>query len=531
MIHNDIDRFLEEHLTALRPLFVEARLAAWAASTTGDEAAVRRAASAHAELRKFYADSDAFARIRAWLRRDDLDPLTRRQLQLLDHQYTPNQLPAALIDEIEARAKEIEQVFYTYRAEVGGQSTTDNELRRLLEEEGDTSLRREAWEAGKAIGARVAGPLRALATRRNEAARRVGYPDYYVMQLELQEIRPVELGRITEALERGTDELFATTKAEIDAALGARFGLHPDALRPWHYADPFFQEPPATGDIDLDPLFRGRDVVEIARRYFAAIGLPVDAILARSDLHERPGKDQHAFCIDIDREGDVRILCNVHDNARWMGTLLHELGHAVYDVGTPDSLPFLLRMPAHTLTTEAVAMYFGALIRDAEWLRTMLDLPSARAEALAPALERSRSRNLLIFARWAMVMIRFEREFYRNPDRDDLNTLWWSLVARYQRLTPPPAAEARHDWATKIHFAVAPVYYHNYLLGELFAAQLRGTVERRGLTGPGLGDFLRDALFRPGAIYPWNELITRATGKPLSTTEFTRRTLAARLAA
>ena len=55
------------------------------------------------------------------------------------------------------------------------------------------------------------------------------------------------------------------------------------------------------------------------------------ACSTHSDLYARDGKSQHAFCIDIDREGDVRVLCNVEPNERWMETMLHEFGHAVYD--------------------------------------------------------------------------------------------------------------------------------------------------------------------------------------------------------
>ena len=53
-------------------------------------------------------------------------------------------------------------------------------------------------------------------------------------------------------------------------------------------------------------------------------------MLARSDLYEKPGKSPHAFCTDIDREGDVRVLANIVPNEYWMGTMLHELGHSVY---------------------------------------------------------------------------------------------------------------------------------------------------------------------------------------------------------
>ena len=53
-------------------------------------------------------------------------------------------------------------------------------------------------------------------------------------------------------------------------------------------------------------------------------------MIARSDLYEKKGKSPHAFCTDIDREGDVRVLANIVPNEYWMGTMLHEFGHSVY---------------------------------------------------------------------------------------------------------------------------------------------------------------------------------------------------------
>ena len=49
--------------------------------------------------------------------------------------------------------------------------------------------------------------------------------------------------------------------------------------------------------------------------------LPIDDVLARSDLYEKPKKSPHAFCTDIDREGDVRVLGNIVPNEYWMGTV------------------------------------------------------------------------------------------------------------------------------------------------------------------------------------------------------------------
>ena len=42
-----------------------------------------------------------------------------------------------------------------------------------------------------------------------------------------------------------------------------------------------------------------------------------------------------------------------------MNTQLHELGHAVYDKFLDyDTTPYILCEPAHTFTTEAIAMMF-----------------------------------------------------------------------------------------------------------------------------------------------------------------------------
>ena len=76
----------------------------------------------------------------------------------------------------------------------------------------------------------------------------------------------------------------------------------------------------------------------------------------------------------------------------------------------------------------------------------------------------------MVFSRWAQVMFRFEKSMYEDPDQD-LNRRWWELVEKYQ-LLKMPAGRNEPDWAAKIHIALYPCYYHNYLLGELLASQL-----------------------------------------------------------
>jgi peptidyl-dipeptidase A len=130
----------------------------------------------------------------------------------------------------------------------------------------------------------------------------------------------------------------------------------------------------------------------------------------------------------------------------------------------------------------------------------------------------------LVFARWCQVMVRFERELYRDPEQD-LNAVWWDLVSRYQLVNPPEGRNAP-DWAAKIHVVSAPVYYHNYMLGELLASQLEHVIQHRVLdsgsrrapiNGRGeVGAWLQREVFAPGKRYRWDDMVTRATGEPLN---------------
>lgn len=520
-IEQEAQKFIGEHAATVRPLFHRSSLAAWEAATTGSEAALRQSAEARTASIRVYSNAADLAEVRRLRATDEVrDPLLARQLELLEQTYTASQLPGDVIEDLTFRESELEGIYYNFRADFEGDSASNNELREVLVPEDDGERRRRIWEASKTIGNVVAEPLRELVRRRNTAARQLGFRNYYEMELWHQEIGREELTDLLQEFRRLSDAAYKEVRARLDDAMARRFGVAVEDLRPWHWDDFFSQEAPSYGAVDLDPFFaESVDLEGMARNYFARIDLPIDDVLARSDLYEREGKDQHAFCSDLDREGDVRVLCNLRPNERWAKTLLHELGHAVYDKFLPSSLPFLLRTAAHTLSTEAIAMFFGRLTRDPEWLRTELDA-NLSASDIADLDEQQRL-SMLVAARWMLVMADFESALYEDPDRPDLNRLWWDLVEEYQLIRRPDGRDAP-DWATKIHLALAPVYYHNYLLGELMASQLTLTMDAGeaggtpGEAGDAPGDFLRRRIFDRGASLAWNDLLREATGEPLS---------------
>ena len=198
---------------------------------------------------------------------------------------------------------------------IDGRAVDDNEIRRILRDSDDGEERRAAWLASKTVGANVADDVRELARLRNAAAHSLGYRDWFALSVTTAEMDEGKLLATLDEADRATAEPFARWKAELDGRLAARFGCPVAELAPWHYADVFFQEVPAEGGIDLDPYLADADLVELSRRTYDGIGLETGDVLARSDLFPRDGKCQHAFCIDIDRAGDVRVLANVVPNA------------------------------------------------------------------------------------------------------------------------------------------------------------------------------------------------------------------------
>jgi peptidyl-dipeptidase A len=507
----------------LRPLTLARNLAWWDSNVDANEENERRRAEAELAYSDALADRELFDEVERAL----ATGADGRSLELLRAMMLPRQIPDALRARIVELEASVESRFSRHRGLLRGREVDDNEIKQILRESDDSAERREAWEASKTVGAEVADDVRELARLRNEAARSLGYRDWFALSLAVDEVDEDRLwGTLAEA-DYATAEPFARWKSALDGRLAERFGCETSELRPWHYADPFFQDAPPQGAVDLDPLFKGKDVVGLARRTFDGLEIDVDGSIERSDLFPRAGKNQHAFCIDVDRAGDVRVLANVVDNQSWADTMLHELGHGVYDLGFDDDLPWLLRT-THLVTTEASALLFGALAGQREWLERILELDRSEAAALEGRLRAARAAELLVFTRWVLVMTGFERLLYADPEAD-LDAAWWELASRHQLLTPPDGREAP-DWAAKIHIAVAPVYYHTYLYGAIVALQIRdalvasagGIVDR-----PDAGRILHSQLYAHGESVRWDRLVERASDSPLSVDSLAREVAAA----
>ena len=523
----ELAKFIDEHVQKVKPLFKEMSLAYWQAANSGEEEDYEKASELELKIHRIYSDANNFAFLKKIKEEAGVkDAILSRQLDELYNGYLENQIDPELMEKIVELSTKIEKNFSTFRGSIEGQKVTDNQIREILKTETDSVKRKAGWEASKQVGDAVAEDIIELVKLRNQAARKVGFDNYHTMRLSLGEQDVKEIDKIFDELYELTTEPFMKLKLELDNILGEKYTTDLTRLMPWHYHDPFFQETPLVYELDLDGFYKDKDVKELVTKFYAGIGLPIESILANSDLYERDGKNPHAFCTDIDKEGDIRILCNLKNNEQWMETILHESGHGVYDLYQDPKVPYLLREPAHTFTTEAIAMLFGRQSRDAGWMHDMMGLTDEQKAEIAKVSGKYAQLKQLIFARWAMVMYNFEKELYANPEQN-LNKLWWDMVGKYQFVNRPPDRD-QPDWAAKIHFAIAPCYYHNYTLGELLASQLHNKIvtdilKEREASYVGhkeIGEYLKENVFEAGAVYRWNDMIKRATGEQLTAKYF-----------
>jgi peptidyl-dipeptidase A len=527
-------RFVRAYTARIRPLEIAANRAWWNANLTGKDADFKAKEEAQNKIDAALASKDDFKEVKAIKDGGRIDdPVIARAIDVIYLAYLEKQLDTDLLKKMTALGNAVEQKFNTFRARVDGQEMTDAEVRKVLKTSKLSKRRREVYEASKEVGKVVEPELRQLVKLRNEAAAKLGFKNYHTMMLFLNEQDGDELIKLFDRLDELTREPFKRAKAEIDARLARNCGVKLEELMPWHYHDPFFQEAPAVFEADLDAVYAKLDPVELCRKFYRGIGLPIDLVIERTgDFAPRKGKNPHAFCTDITRDGsDVRVLANVVPNEYWMGTMLHEFGHSVYSsINIPDKLPYVLRTEAHILTTEGVAMMFEKLSKRRAWLEGM-GVKVADPRAFDETGARMIRNQLLIFSRWCQVMLRFEKSMYEDPGQD-LNKLWWDLVERYQMLRRPPGRNAP-DYGSKIHIVSAPVYYHNYMMGELFASQLHHAIAREVYKGADpdtvvyvgnkeVGRFLRARVFEPGRTRTWGRLTRDATGADLGPEAFAR---------
>ncbi|NGX56446.1 MAG: hypothetical protein K1060chlam5_00689 [Candidatus Anoxychlamydiales bacterium] len=506
MINNKFPPQIQEFLKEIERKEEMSTKAFWLLETTGSKDAAFLAASLDSEIKILFSNKELYQILQDMNKNEIDDPIVKRQVEILINSFKGNMLPKDLLQKISNKESELSQLYANFRAKIDKKEVSENEIREILSNEKDVEKRKKAYFASKEIGDILAPHIIEVVKLRNKAAKTLGYKNYFEMSLDIQEISKEKLFKTFDEISNKTKNTYDKMITKVFEKLAEKYNVKIDEIGPWAFKDPFSQMDPLEED-SLKDIFKDKDILEISKKYYEKMGFNIDALIKDSDLFERENKNQHAFCIAINRRGDVRTLNNIKPNIRWQETLLHEFGHALYYLYIDKDLPWVLIDVPHTLNTEAIAMFMGRQAYEPSFLKEFLNVAD---ENLLNEMKEGMKRRQLIFSRSAFLITEFEKNMYENPDQN-LNILWWDLVEKHQKIKRPDNRENKNDWASKYHVGLAPVYYYAYMYGEVYASslnkRLKEVTNSNVIWNEEAAKYLIDKIFKVGAKYRWDKAI------------------------
>jgi peptidyl-dipeptidase A len=516
-VQKSFESFLNEFVPKISSKEKQYLKLMWVLETTSNKDVADVVSSLGLEYKLMFSDKAIYENLLKY-RSSSLikDDLLKRQLDILIKSFKENMISKEILKKITDKETTISQIYNSFRPSVDGISLSENEIKNLLESSLDVKKRKKIWEVSKEIGNQLAPHILEVVKYRNEGARELGYDNYFQMQLDLQNVDGNWLFDILDDVYHKSEDSYKNLISQIQDYQIKKFNVDKDEIGPWLWSEPFSQEDPIDV-LEINQLFSDIDMPAVVSSFYKKMGKDIEPILKRSDLYEKENKSQHAFCIDIDREGDVRTLNNLRPTIRWLDTLLHEMGHAIYDLGFDNNLPWLLKTYPHIFTTEAIALIMGRQAYNPNFIKEFIKVSSDKKDLIEKACQMQKRRQL-IFSRWVLVMTYFEKSLYEDPSQN-LNKLWWELVRKYQNIHLSQDRSNQNDWASKYHIGIAPVYYFSYLLGEFFASTITEVLKKSNIDNLWdirAGQFLSEKIFHPGAKYTWETLVKKIDNKPLN---------------
>lgn len=461
-------------------------------------------------------DMDVEKKLKDFGEKGITDSVLKKHYKTMCREYLSNNISLEEVKELKRQENDILEKINNYSPEVNGVKYTKTELYKILETEKNPKLRKEFYEASEVkCGDFIAKDLVNLVKSRNKAAQNAGYKDFYEYKIATsnEDVSEEKLFEILDDLEKKTTEIYNKFNAIEAEKLAEAHGIQQKDLMPWHYG----LELEDDCMLKVDKYFNNpQNTIEIINSICKKMGYNLKPLPITFDIFPRKNKVQNAFCLDANKNKDIRILANVNKSFASFSSAFHETGHALYSANISEHLPYVERNYASFSMTEAVAMLFQKILTAEKVFVKELGFTDELAEKLKLEMEKTALRSV----RQKLTIINFEREMYKNPDQD-LAELWFKMNNKLRGRNIP--TETGNVWANTIHYITNPAYYPNYQIADLIKEQLYETAHKK------LGDltknsetasFLNKKIFRHGASVSQNELIKKITGKDLSAESF-----------
>ncbi len=546
--------FLDSAEKTLADLLTRSSAAAWVASTyiTSDTELLNANAQEQLNIavQQFAMGTQRFSRTA-------LPPVERRKMDLLRLG-----LVAPPPDD-PAKARELTEIAVGLEADygrgaycrpgqlgsnaVGGDTTCYQigELSTAMAQSRDPNVLRDAWVGWH----RIAPPMRERYSRlvelSNEGSTALGFANVGTMWRSGYDMTPEAFSDDVERLWKQVEPLYRALHAYVRTKLNEQYGdsvvaangLIPAHLlgnmwaQEWGNIYPVVATSRTTETYDLTALLKAKKMdqvamVRTAERFFTSLGfdsLP-PTFWQRSMIVKPRDRDVvcHASAWNINSVDDLRIKMCTEVTGEDFITVHHELGHNFYQRAyNQQSLYF--QNGAHDGFHEAIGDAIALSITPAYLVEAgLLDRePPASADT---ALLLRQALDRIAFLPFGLLIDQWRwKVFSGEISKDQYNSAWWEMRARYQGIAPPvQRSEADFDPGAKYHVP-ANVPYTRYFLARILQFQLYKSMCRdAGHTGPlhrcsfynskEAGARLAK-LLEAGQSQPWQQTLEAATGE------------------
>jgi peptidyl-dipeptidase A len=446
------------------------------------------------------------------------DTILSRQLLYLFHSFTSTEIESDKYKKLLQSETKLSQMAWSKKLVIDGKTYGSQSVDSIRKTTSDDKILEKIAQSYLQSGKLIAPHVIQLVKDRNEIAVSLGFQSWYHMKLEEKDQSPEKIQSLINEIELKTRDSFLEVKRVIDKKLAKRYGISPDKLRPWHYNNIKYSYLPDSFIEKLDSLLSPVDPVKRAADFFSGIGLPIQDVIEKSEL--KKGKMDATMVIDF--KNDIRIISSITNSFDGLSRILHEGAHAAHYKNISEDLPFLLKGPS-LFISEGISSYFMSMASDSLWLCQEVTCNEKTRQKLALICRHFSHVDQMFRIRKQMVYADFEREIYTSPDQD-LNLLWHNLNLKYMGIDYPAGKDSCY-WATNRYPASLSCNVQNYIVADIFAAQLKHAIDNKVLQNKTLplknnkevGKYLINNLFKYGDLLPWEELVVKATGEKLNT--------------
>ncbi|MFY9153628.1 MAG: hypothetical protein WAO52_16540 [Prolixibacteraceae bacterium] len=453
------------------------------------------------------------------------DSLLSRQLNVLYQTFMGPQIEPEKYKELIQTEIKLEQTFSGFKLEIDGKKYRTSQIDSIRKNSSDTILPDKIAKAMQQKGKLIAPDVIKMVKDRNEFAVNFGYPDFYHLALETKDQTPQQVQILLDEIELKTREQFFEAKKVIDKLLSKRYGIQAADLKPWHYNDESSSYLPKAFILKMDSLFADVDPIQKTAQFFEGIGLPVQDVFENSDLKDGPGRAKLTAMINVDFKNDIRLIAGIRHSYDGMYRMMHLGGHASHYKSISDRVPYLIKAPPAVIY-EGVSRCFENLASNYDWLNEEIPITDEKQKQIVLICQHIHQVDRMFRCRIQLLMSEFEREIYRNPDQD-LDVLWQNMNLKYLGIKYPEKINDSY-WASGKFSTNLACNVHNFVLADVFAAQLQHSIKTRVLdktngiykNNKAIGKYLVDNLYQYGNLLPWEQLIEKATGEPLNSSYF-----------